>query len=127
MVTFFGTIDALHVFFSRSSERWQKLKDAVLITLKSDSGTRWNTKTESVKPVHTYIDEIVEVLQNLMVDENASNETKSDAKQLYNRILTYDFLTLLGFRNKILGRTDRVQKRLQDPKMNFHNATLDLK
>ena len=97
------------------------------IALKSDSYTRWSAKIESVKPVRTYIDEIVEVLQNLMVDESASNETKSDGKQLYNRILTYDFLTLLGFWNKILGRIDRVQKRLQDPKMNFHNAALDLK
>ena len=34
---------------------------------------------------------------------------------------------MLGFRNKILGRIDRFQKRLQDPKMNFHNAALDLK
>ena len=127
MVTFFGTIDALYVFFSRLTQRWQKLKGAVPITLKSDSNARWSAKTESVKPVHIYIDEIVEVLQNLMVDKSASNETKSDAKQLYNRILTYDFLTLLGFWNKILGRIDRVQKRLQDPKMNFHYAALDLK
>ena len=127
MVTFFGTIDALYVFFSRSTQRWQKLKDAVPITLKSDSDTRWSAKTESVKPVHTFIDEILEVLQNLMLDESASNETKSDTKQLYNRILTYDFLTLLRFWKKFLGRIDRVQKRLQDPKMNFHNAALDLK
>ncbi|XP_065651052.1 uncharacterized protein LOC136079254 [Hydra vulgaris] len=127
MVTFFGTIDALYVFFSRSTQRWQKLKDAVPISLKSDSDTRQSAKTESVKPVHTYIDEIVEVLQNLIVDENASNETKSDANQLINKILKYDFLTLLGFWNKIFGRIDRVQMRLQDPKMNFRNAASDLK
>ena len=63
MVTFFRTIDALYVFFTRSTQRWQKLKDAVPITLKSDSDTRWSAKTESVKPVHTYIDEIAEVIK----------------------------------------------------------------
>ncbi|XP_065679043.1 uncharacterized protein LOC136093743 [Hydra vulgaris] len=85
---------------------------AVPINLKSDFDTRWNAKAESVKPVHTYIDEIVEVFQNLMIDESASNETKSDAKQLCNRILTYDFLPLLGFWNKVLGRIDSVRKWL---------------
>ena len=126
-VTFFGNIDALYVFFSRSTQRWEKLKAVVPVALKSDSDTRWSAKTESVKPVNKYLEQIVEVLQNIMDDESATSETKSDAKQLYNRILTYAFLTLLGFRNKILIRIDRVQKRLQDPKMNFHEAALDLK
>ena len=47
--------------------------------------------------------------------------------QQYNRMLSYDFLTLLGFWNKVLIRIDRIQKRFQDPSMNFHDAALDLK
>ena len=62
-----------------------------------------------------------------MNDESATSETKNEAKQLYHQILTYDFVSLLGFWNKILIRIDRVQKRLQNPKMNFHDAALDLK
>jgi hypothetical protein len=42
-------------------------------------------------------------------------------------MLSFDFLTLLGFWNKGLTRIDRVQKRLQVPSMNFHDAALDLK
>ncbi|XP_072115804.1 uncharacterized protein [Mobula birostris] len=42
-------------------------------------------------------------------------------------MLSYDFLILLGFWNKVLTRIDRIQKRLQDPGMNFHDAALDLK
>ncbi|XP_071051135.1 zinc finger MYM-type protein 1-like [Onthophagus taurus] len=103
-------------------------EEVMMVTfLKSDSDTRWSAKTESVKPVNKYLEQIVEVLQNIMDDGSATSETKSDAKELYNRILTYDFLTLLGFWNKILIRIDRVKKRLQDPKMNFHAAALDLK
>src|ERR1700729_1038517 len=52
---------------------------------------------------------------------------KSEATQLYNRMLSFDFLTLLGFWDKILICIDRVQKRLQDTNMNFHDAALDLK
>ncbi|XP_013789878.1 uncharacterized protein LOC106473743 [Limulus polyphemus] len=63
-----------------------------------------------------------------MIDnENETSKTRSDARQLYNRMLSYDFLTLLGFWNKVLIHIDRIQKRLQDPTMNFHDAALDLK
>ena len=55
--------------------------------------------TESVKSVNKYLVEIVEVPQNIMNDESATSETKSDPKQLFNRISTYDFLTLQGFWN----------------------------
>lgn len=45
-------------------------------------------------------------------DENETSETRSDARQLYNRILNYDFLTLLEFWNKILIHIDCVQKKV---------------
>ncbi len=77
--------------------------------------------------MNKYLQEILDVLQNIMDNESATSETKSDAKQLYNRILLYDFVTLLGFWNKILILVDHVQKRLQDPRMNFHDAAVDLK
>lgn len=37
------------------------------------------------------------------------------------------FFILSGFWNKILVRIDRVQKELQDSKMNFHEPALDMK
>ncbi len=51
-VTFFGTIEALYVFFSCSTQRWEKLKAVVPVALKSDSDTTWSARTESVKPVN---------------------------------------------------------------------------
>ncbi|XP_040262207.1 52 kDa repressor of the inhibitor of the protein kinase-like [Bufo bufo] len=127
MVTFFGTIEALYVFFSRSTQRWEKLKNAVPMVVKSESETRWSARTEAVKPVNNYFEEIVQVLQDMTDNENETSETRSDARQLCNRMLSYDFLTLLGFWNKVLICIDRIQKRLQDPSMNFHDAALDLK
>ncbi|XP_072172633.1 zinc finger MYM-type protein 1-like [Diadema setosum] len=127
MVTFFGTIEAMYVFFSRSTQRWEKLKRALPVAVKSESETRWSARTEAVKPVCKYLAEILKVLENLIDNENETSDTRSDANELYNRMLTYDFLTLLGFWNTLLMRIDRVQKRLQDPAMNFHDAALDLK
>lgn len=97
------------------------------VVVKAQSETRCSARTEAVKPVNKYLEEILQVLQDIMDNENENSETKSDARQLYNRMLSYDFLTLLGFWNKILIRIDRVQKRLQDISINFHDAALDLK
>lgn len=49
MVTFFGTIEALYVFFSRSTQRWEKLKKAVPTVVKAESETRWSARAEAVK------------------------------------------------------------------------------
>lgn len=54
-------------------------------------------------------------------------ETRSDAEQLQASILTFNFIVLLLFWNVMLGKIDdRVQKRLQDPTMNFKEAATDL-
>ena len=49
-----------------------------------------------------------------------------DAIQLLHRILTFEFLVLFRFWNTVLAKIDRVQKRLQDHTMNFHNAAQDI-
>ncbi|XP_072129186.1 zinc finger MYM-type protein 1-like [Mobula birostris] len=127
MVTYFGTIEALYVFLSRSTQRWEKLKNAMPVVVKSESETRGSARTEAVKPVNKYLEEILQVLQDMIDNENETSKARSDARQLYNCILSYNFLILLGFWNKVLIRIDRIQKRLQDPSMNFHDAALDLK
>lgn len=97
------------------------------VVVKSESDTRWSARVEAVKPVCRYLEEILDVLQGMANDDEETSETRSDATLLHTRMLSYDFLILLGFWNKILVRIDRVQKRLQDPKMNFHDAALDMK
>ncbi|GBP92611.1 hypothetical protein EVAR_63090_1 [Eumeta japonica] len=47
MVTFFGIIKSLCVFFSRSTLRWEKLKKSVPVVVKSESETRWSTRVEA--------------------------------------------------------------------------------
>ena len=123
MVTFFGSIQTMYVFFSNSTQRWEKLKEAVPVVVKSESETRWSARVEAIKPINNHLAEMVK----LYSDQNQSSETKTEAKQIVNRMLAYVFLSLVGFWNQILIHIDRVQKRLQDRKMNFHDAALDLK
>nr|XP_042913678.1 uncharacterized protein LOC122273728 [Parasteatoda tepidariorum] len=127
MITFFGTLDAIYVFFSRSTSRWEKLEKIIPTSLKSESETRWSSRIEAIKPIQSHLDKILSTIQHMSVDLDESCETRSAATLLLGRLLTYEFFTLLGFWNKILTRIDRIQKRLQDTKINFHEAALDLK
>ncbi|XP_066944544.1 52 kDa repressor of the inhibitor of the protein kinase-like [Macrobrachium rosenbergii] len=67
-VTFFGTLDALYNFFSRSTMRWDKLRKAMPITLKSESETRWSAREEAVKPICHHFDDLVILLEEMSTD-----------------------------------------------------------
>ena len=82
---------------------------------------------EAVKAVEYGIDETVTLLERLSEDTDATQETRGDAFSLLQSVLSFNFLAFLSFWCDILKKIDRVQKRLQDPKMNFREASLDLK
>lgn len=128
MVNFFGIIESLYTFFSRSTLRWEKLKNVLPVTLKAESDTRWSAKVEAVRPVADFLKEIIQLLEDMAsIENNENTDTRNEALQLCHRILSFDFLTVLGFWNRILSPIDRIQKRLQSPKMNFHESALDIK
>ncbi|GBM80651.1 hypothetical protein AVEN_87030-1 [Araneus ventricosus] len=76
MVTFFGTIQALCVFFSRSTSCWEKLVSTIPITVKSESKTRWSSRTEALKPVSKYLNELLDLLHNIVEDADETPETR---------------------------------------------------
>ena len=125
-VTFFGTIDGIYNFFSRSTVRWHKLKDALKVTVKRECDTRWSARQEAVEVVFEHIDELVTLLEDMTERKQNTAETCADAQQLLDNILTYNFMCLLHFWDNILRRINRVQKRLQDPTMNFREAAADI-
>ena len=88
MVSFFGIINSLYNFFSRSTQRWEKLKDAVPLILKAEAETRWSSRTEAVKPIELYLEKIVLLLENMVEDDSQTIDTQSDGQQILNRILT---------------------------------------
>ena len=103
-----------------------KLKEAVTITVKRESETRWSARAECVKSIHDGLDNIVSLLEKMSEDTTETQETRGDAVILLQNILSFNFLVFLPFWHDILKKIDRVQKRLQDPTMNFHEASLDI-
>jgi hypothetical protein len=125
-VTFFSTVEGVYTFFAHSTVRWQQLKDVVKCTVKRESDTRWSSREEAVKVIMENIDQLVKLLEDMTNRQKHTTETCVNAQQLLDNILTYNFLCLRHFWNIVLGRINRVQKRLQDPTMNFREAAADL-
>lgn len=126
VITFFGTIENIYNFFSRSTLRWEQLKNAVSITVKRECETRWSSRSEAVKAMYEGLDELVKLLEKLSDDKNQTIDTRTDAENLLQSILSFNFIVLLYFWHYFLGKIERVQKRLQDPTMNFKDAALDI-
>ena len=80
MISFFWTINSLYNFFSRSTQHWQKLKNAVPLILKAEAETRWRSRTEAVKPIELYFEKIVLVLENMVEDDSQTIDTQSDGQ-----------------------------------------------
>ena len=126
MTTFFSIIDKIYKFFSRSTQRWDKMKSALNISLKRESDTRWSARKQAVSAVCNGIDDLETILADMSTNREFSAETRGDASVLTTAISNFNFLCILNFWNDILAMINRVQIRLQDPKINFHGASIDL-
>ena len=102
------------------------MKNAVKITVKREAETRWSAKAEAVKAISEGVTELVELLESLSDDISQTMDTRNEAGTLLQNILKFNFIALLHFWNNILGKVDRVQKRLQIPTLNFKDAASDI-
>ena len=72
------------------------------------------------------IDDLLPVIEKLYEDPKSSPDTKSECVKLLKLILQFKFLCHLEFWATVLLKIDRVQKRLQSPKLTFVEAHDDL-
>ncbi|KAL4089763.1 hypothetical protein QTP88_024734 [Uroleucon formosanum] len=101
MITFFGLIQNIYLFFSGSTSRWELLMQTMKITLKSHCDTRWSTKkqadsilgqidkvnlslqnqNQTIDVATKSLEGLIECIQNIRENgfENALNEAKKIA------------------------------------------------
>ena len=96
------------------------------LAIKRDCDTRWSSKCDAVEAVCMQIDSVVDALKHLQDNACENSDTRADAGVLLRNILTYIFLVLLPFWRSVLQTINQIQKRLQDPKMNFRDAADDI-
>lgn len=62
-MTFFGIIENIYLFFSRSTLRWELLKNASTKTVKCESEARWSAIIQAVSVIVDGLEIIAELLE----------------------------------------------------------------
>eukprot|EP00731_Ephydatia_muelleri_P000174 Em0001g174a len=104
IITFFETVQEVYSFFSGSTTRWKKMSEMLDLTVKKESDTRWSAREAA----------------------HESTDTRAKAGILLKSLLTFNCVVYLYFWNEVLLKINVVQKRLQSPNMNLHEAATDL-
>ena len=63
VITFFGMVQKLYVFFSASPQRWKILQEQLGSSLHGMSGTRWSERVTAVRPVAAHSDLILKAIE----------------------------------------------------------------
>ncbi|KAL5517613.1 hypothetical protein EMCRGX_G003195 [Ephydatia muelleri] len=126
IITFFGTVQEVYSFFSGSTTRWKKMSEMLDLTVKKESDTRWSSREAAVRAIAVSYGKLVGLLQSLNEDQHESTDTRAKAGILLKSLLTFNCVVYLYLWNEVLHKINVVQKRLQSPNMNLHEAATDL-
>jgi hypothetical protein len=100
VVSFFGVIQAIYVFFSSSTKRWQVyLQFVPNLTLKPLSETSWESRIDAIKPLCYQLGNVYDALQHLANDETLvgpnGTKTRAEAFSLATNITKFNFICSL--------------------------------
>lgn len=123
---FFGFIQKIYVLFSKSSKRWELVKDKLKITLKSLSDTRWESRIASVKAILFQFDDIIDCINNLQ-NQSADADTLCDCQAIITEMLTLEFIISIHVWYEILNRVNNISKIWQKVDINLKVAIDNLR
>lgn len=103
----------MYSYFSGSTSRWDKLKIALKVTLKSHCSTRWFTKKQAVSALKNNLKGLFELLKRLSEDCTLNHDTREGAQNLLGLINLKFICLLLEYWNDILTHIDHVNILLQ--------------
>ena len=95
IITFFGTVEQVYVFFSVSTIWWNKMEEKLNFTVKRESDTRWSARESAVRIIVQSYDDIIELLQEMSEDALQSADTREKAGTLLNSLLMLSFVCFL--------------------------------
>ncbi|KAG2624694.1 hypothetical protein PVAP13_3KG362716 [Panicum virgatum] len=115
---FFGIVQRIYVLFSTSTKRWNVLLEYVeSLTVKSLCNTRWESRIKSVKAIRFQAPELRSALLHLSKDKDVEAKDRSDAKNLFNVLGTFEFILGMVIWHDILFTVNSVSKKLKSPSM----------
>ncbi|XP_062203442.1 uncharacterized protein LOC133905697 [Phragmites australis] len=117
-ISFFGIVQRIYVLFSGSTKRWKVLLEHIpSLTVKSLCNTRWESRIKSVKPIRYQAPELRSALLNLREADDTDPKDKSDAKNLFEVLGSFEFILGMIIWHDILFVVNTVSKKLQSPSM----------
>ncbi|CAF3018104.1 unnamed protein product [Rotaria sp. Silwood2] len=125
-VNLFMFLEELYNFFTSSVKRYYVLRDALEkstfgLTVKSLSETRWNANYESLHCVVESHHEILDCLESIESIESKEfdKETKAQAKNIRNKLMSYEFVVLLKFMVHVTRTTNSLTIHLQTKELDI--------
>jgi hypothetical protein len=125
-ISFFGVVQRIYVLFASSTKRWSTLLEHVKdLTVKSLSNTRWESRIKSVKAIRYQAPQLRKALKSLSEDRTVEAKDRSDAKNLFDILGSYEFILGMVIWHDVLFAVNSVSKKLQSPSMCI-DSTLQL-
>ncbi|CAF3974125.1 unnamed protein product [Rotaria sordida] len=113
-------VEELYNFFTSSVKRYYCLRNILEqstfgLTIKSLSDTRWTANYESLHCVVESFSEIIDCLESIELVESKQfdKETKTQAKNIKNKLMSYEFVVLLKFMVNVTRTTNLLTIHLQ--------------
>ena len=130
-VAFFAFVEKLYVFFSGSTKRFTKLKDALktkgLQVPKKLSDTRWSAHHDAMWALIKGYSAILDVLDGIANDNLEEGDTKHSAYTLYDTMCKLETGFYVSFWNTVLERFNQTSKSLQSEATDLNTAVILMK
>ncbi|XP_066323956.1 uncharacterized protein [Miscanthus floridulus] len=121
--TFFGIVQRIYVLFAGSTKRWKFLLDHVDgLTVKSLCNTRWESRIKSVIAIRYQAPRLRAALLALSEDPDVESKDRSDAKNLFDVLGSFEFIFGMVIWHDILFVVNKVSKKLQSSSMCIDSA-----
>lgn len=127
--SFFMLVQAIYIFFSASTHRWNLLSCAIRDSSESGSEqtlvpkrvntTRWSSRFDAIKALKSSYGSIKTCLNNIATDANEKNVVRVEASSLWEKLNLLENGIILSFWLDILQRVNEVNKAVQKENMDL--------
>lgn len=122
---FFMLLQELYVFFTSSTNRWERLMSEVYKgkTLKKLSSTRWSARDDACQSVRENWDEVLLAITYIENDNSEKATTRCEATGIRKKLERFETAFMVCFWSTILHRLHKTSKKIQSPKMDVLTVT----
>lgn len=124
---YFALLQNIYVFFSESPKRNNIMESQVTLTIKGLCETRFEARTNAIRPFKENLNEIVLALERIYQDKNMNLSVQSEAGCYLEKITSFEFVCKTVILHDIFQNITLVSKYLQNPSLDLQEGLKKLK